>query len=58
MSFQKNQTHVGNRNERFENIANELKPRLYRENVPAKQIVEVIENNEKIQGSTVYSVCR
>ncbi|WP_148434748.1 alpha-L-rhamnosidase-related protein [Gracilibacillus massiliensis] len=50
MSFQKNQTHVVNRNERFENIANELKPTFYRKNVPAKKVIEVVENKEKIHG--------
>ncbi|WP_163539911.1 sugar hydrolase, partial [Gracilibacillus sp. YIM 98692] len=56
MSFQKNQNHHVNRNEKFEQIANDLQPVLFREKVEAKQMVEVVDNKEKMHGWEVKSV--
>lgn len=50
MSFQKNQNHQVYRNERFEQIANELKPTLFRKKVEAKQLVTIVDNKDKIHG--------
>ncbi|GAE93241.1 alfa-L-rhamnosidase [Gracilibacillus boraciitolerans JCM 21714] len=55
MSFQQNQTFEINRNGRFEQIADDLGPILYRENVVVNQIVEVVKNKGKIHGWEVKS---
>lgn len=50
MEFQQHMDHQVIRNERFEKIAKDLKPTLYRELVEVDQLVTVIKDDTKIHG--------
>ncbi|MBM7572991.1 sugar hydrolase [Aquibacillus albus] len=48
MSFQKNQTHEVKRNKSFEEKAESLKPTLFRHVIEPTNLIDVVENKEKI----------
>ncbi|GAA0310380.1 hypothetical protein GGQ92_001606 [Gracilibacillus halotolerans] len=56
MEFQQNLDHEIVRNERFEKVADQLKPTLHRENVEVARLVEVEKDEGKIHGWGVREI--